>query len=94
MELPDLKQLTKLIALCRKQGVSHVKLGEFEITLSGSQPTKKSRRYNRKPLMGSSILSDQESEADDEIESDELSAESLLLWSVGNAVDQIGTHES
>ena len=40
MELPDLKQLDRLIALCRKRGVETVKIGELELTLSERTPVK------------------------------------------------------
>jgi hypothetical protein len=39
MNLPDLKQLDKVIALCRKRGVSEITVGEITLKL-GSKPTK------------------------------------------------------
>lgn len=42
-QLPDLKELQKLIALCRKTGIKTVKIGELELTLSDEVPVSKPR---------------------------------------------------
>lgn len=43
MTLPDLKELQKLIQLCRKTGIKTVKLGELELTLADEAPVSKPR---------------------------------------------------
>ncbi len=42
-DIPDLKYLEKLIALCRKKGVTVVKVGGLELTLSEDAPVSKPR---------------------------------------------------
>jgi hypothetical protein len=39
MNLPDLKQLDKVIALCRKRGVSEITVGDITLKL-GAKPSK------------------------------------------------------
>lgn len=39
MELPDLKSLDKILALCRKRGVQVIEIGELRITL-GDTPVR------------------------------------------------------
>ncbi len=74
MQLPDLKELDKLIALCRKRGVSVVKMGELELTLSDSAPASKPR--------GKAAKKAHEAPGDPE-SFDLLSDEEKLFWSVG-----------
>ena len=81
MDLPDLKKLNKIIALCRKQGVETIDLNGIKITL-GSPPVK---AKNTKALKIESNVKDQEQafQADGW---DDLSEEDRLLWSSsGNA---------
>lgn len=42
-KLPDLKELGKVIDLCRKKGVSAIQLGELRIELGHDVPEAKSR---------------------------------------------------
>lgn len=83
MNLPDLKQLTKLINLCRKLGIVHVKLGDAEFSLSDSAPSKKTRSRKANKTTATSTT---EAE-DDEINTDSLSDEELLLWSAGAGIN-------
>lgn len=34
MDLPDTKELAKLVKFLRKEGISHIKSGDFELSLS------------------------------------------------------------
>ena len=84
MQLPDIKELDKLIALCRKRGITTIKLGELELTLSEDAPVSKPRgKAAKKPY-----------EAPGEPESfDGMSEEDRLFWSSGGAVEAVETKE-
>lgn len=69
MNLPDLKQLDKLISLCRKRGIKTIKVDNVEITLG--DPQLKAPRRSKKA----------KETKDDDIESDGVSEEALLFWS-------------
>lgn len=71
MQLPDLKQLDKLIALCRKRGVTVIKIDNMELTLSESAPVKSSKKQDQLPQSSASLF-----------ESDTLTDEQLLNWSI------------
>lgn len=43
MDLPNLKELNKIIQLCRKSGVKVFELGELRITLTDAAPMRPSR---------------------------------------------------
>lgn len=80
----DLKQLQKLAKLCRSLGITHIKEGEFELSLSTQEPAKKSRSRR------SNNQADETSTAvDDQFESDSLNDDDLLLWSVKSPVDSV-----
>ena len=68
MELPNLKELKSLIALCRKTGVKVVKVGNLELTLADHAPT--AHKRGKPP-------SNEPSEASEAIPS----AEEMLFWS-------------
>jgi hypothetical protein len=68
VQLPDLKALNKLIALCRKQGVKVIKLGDMELTLSDDAPVKTSKKQEFNHTQG-------------EVDTDSLTDEQLLMWS-------------
>lgn len=70
MNIPDLKQLDKLVQLCRKRGVKVIKIDNMELTLSDEAPTK-SKKKQELPAGTPSIF-----------ESDSLTDEQLLQWSV------------
>lgn len=71
MNLPDLKQLNKLIQLCRKQGVKVIKIDNMELTLSDDLPTKPGKKQVAQQPQAPSIF-----------ESDSLTDEQLLDWSL------------
>lgn len=75
MNLPDLKHLEQIIKLCKKRGVQSIKIGDIELTLSEAAPPVKRAAKKAKP-----------DETQGEIESDELSANDLLMWSVGGGM--------
>lgn len=78
MTLPDLKELDKLIALCRKRGISTIKLGEMELTLSEEAPKPTSRKprnlSTELPITSAPYNSDSPTE------------EELLYWSAGTGI--------
>lgn len=69
MQLPDLKELDRVLALCRKRGVQKFRIGELELTLSDEVPQSNYKR--------------QQQEAVSQVEEDykELTPEELLMWS-------------
>ena len=66
----SLKDLEKLIKIAQKNGVLTIKLGEIEIKLSEQPRPQKSRRNN--------------TETNKEPETETLTDEELLFWSVPN----------
>ncbi len=77
-ELPSTKELNKIIALCRKQGIKSIKIGELELTLGDTVPAGKKPR-------GKSAAKVNHGEQG-EIETDgweNLSEEEQMFWSVG-----------
>lgn len=76
MQLPDLKQLDKLVQLCRKRGVKVIRLGEMELTLSDEAPTKSSKKSQEATAQSPSIF-----------ETDSLTEQQLLEWSVMQVPD-------
>ncbi len=83
MELPNLKNLQKLINFCRKNRINHVKFGEFEFQIDpqGFEP----RPYKRKnqPIDTTEI----------EQEEPKLSDLDVLLWSAAGVPEQFGSEE-
>lgn len=77
MNLPDLKHLDKIIALCRKRGVVCIKIDNVEITLGDVVSATPSRR-SKSAKAASTPQSDTTP-----FESDTLSPEALLMWSTG-----------
>lgn len=75
MQLPDLKELDKLIALCRKRGITTVKIGELQLTLSDEAPESK---YKRAKATNQATVS----YPDTQFESDALTEEELMFYSV------------
>lgn len=76
MKIETLRELDKLIKLCRKRGVTNLKAEGLELSLSESEPVtqtsnKKSNKINR--LQNTPTL--------DSIEEDALSEQDALFWS-------------
>ena len=76
--LPDAKELKKLVILCRKLGVSHFKAEGFEFTL-GDEPLPVTRKSV--PANPGAGLEEYKVESDG---FDDLSEEDRLFWSVSS----------
>lgn len=74
MSLPDYKALKKLADACRKVGIKHFKNSEYEFTLTDEVPPPSKYKKKQGALDTTNA----------EIETDSLSEEELLYWSVGN----------
>ncbi len=72
MNLPDLKKLKAIIALCRKSGVETIEIEGIKITLRESAPAENKRRISAQPADNSP----------DALETEELTGDQLLNWSV------------
>lgn len=83
MQLPDPKALKKLADTCRKAGIIHFKSPEFEFTLD---PDYQLKVDSKKPTVNHGIT--------DQVESDSLSPEELMLWSAPNYGEEIAKDES
>ncbi len=86
MEIKTLNDLKKIVQLCRKQGVQSLSLGTLVLHL-GPAP-----RQASKPIDYSSDIPESkvqipkftgEISAPEPVSTDELTAEQLLMWSVG-----------
>lgn len=74
--LPNLKELDKLIALCRRRGISSIEFNGLKLTLG--DPVKK---VSRRPRNASQSPNNKMPEP--EIGSDLPSHDELLFWSAG-----------
>lgn len=72
MALPTPKELKKLADTCRKAGIRTFKCGDIEFTLDDAPPAQK------RPKKAAESASESNT-----IESDGLTDEELLFWSVG-----------
>lgn len=78
MNLPDPKQLKKLVKTCRALGIYSFKCADFEFTLDVNQPAKVDKKAPKQPLP--SLPQD--------FDSDMPSEEELLFWSSGGPVEK------
>lgn len=69
------KELKKLADACRKAGIKHYKQGDLEFTLTDDAPVSNYKKKQDKPFVDTSSH---------QIETDSLSEEELLFWSVGD----------
>lgn len=79
MTLPDLKQLNKLITLCRKRGVTFIKIDGIELSLSESpirEATAPRASQSKKKITVKEFI-------DQALPADSPSPEELLFWSAG-----------
>jgi len=74
MNLPDIKQLKKLAAACRKAGIRHFKSADFEFTLE-DLPEPKPRKQASKDMLLSAATDD------GRVQTDEMSPDAMLFWS-------------
>lgn len=84
MNLPDIKHLDKIIALCRKRGVQAIKIDNVEITLGEAPAPERKHRAKSTQI---------DSSPQGEIASDMLSPEDLMFWSVGGAAQDPDTKQ-
>lgn len=83
----SLKDLKKLIVLCRAQGVDSIKLNGVELTL-GALPAKALKEVTRKTLP-TAVFAPGGITADTRIDTEELTPDQLLFYSSPD----LGTHE-
>lgn len=90
MDFPNVKDLKKLAAACRKAGISNLKVaqdGSFEFSLDANIVPEKAKRSPKAPIQSFS--------QDSMIETDSLTEEQLLMWSVNDpSLSQGTTSES
>lgn len=85
----DLKELKKLAAACRKAGISHFKSEQYEFTLTEDQPVS---AYKQAKITASN--SDAQVSGDTgKFQSDSLTDDELLFWSVDKSSQLIGNTE-
>ena len=82
MNLADLKELDRVIALCRKRGVKSIKIDNVELTLSEDAPAPQ-RRKSRKAVALPEI-----EEQDPSFDSDMPSEMELLFASAGGVPEE------
>ncbi len=82
--LPDSKELTKLVKLCRKLGIDSFKTTEFEFTLTNTQAPTYSRRRRKgsKVQVLSDTTEDKIDNTPEEIPTNTLTEEEMMYWSV------------
>ncbi len=78
MDTPDLKLLKQLAAACRKAGISSYEGYGYKFTLSDSSPP------TRKPRSAKSSSAAPKDLGENVPESDELSPQALMFWSIGS----------
>lgn len=81
MTLPNLKELEKLIKLCRKQGLSSLRAGTIEFTLKDIEmpAPRKRNKAGTKGVLPQEAFAEQHT-----IQDDGPSEEDLLFWSAGS----------
>lgn len=83
MNLPDLKALDKIIALCRKRGVKSIKIDNVELTLSEDAPAKASPKSRKATPNAPSVP------ASEPFDSDLPSELDLLFYSSGGVPEEL-----
>jgi len=84
MNLPDLKQLDKIIALCRKRGVSEITVDNMTVKL-GDMPSKPGSKKSQAST-GSEVMSGIAAD----FEADGLTQDQLLMWSSQQMTEETG----
>lgn len=79
MSLPDLKQLGKIIALCRKKGVLEITIDGVTLKL-GEAPVSNYKKKASAPTI-----------KDLPFETDSLTQEQLLMWSVQGLPEDVAS---
>lgn len=87
MQIKNLKELQKLIQLCRRTGVESIELGQLKLTLSKSFMENELQNQTQPKRQKASPPSVQTSDAAgslaDDFNFDDLTDEQKLLWSAG-----------
>lgn len=84
----DIKELKRIAAACRKAGISHFKSADYEFTLTEDVPLT-AYKQAKAALHSTQKTSSQ----GDDIESDGLTEQDLLFWSVGKTDDLVAPAE-
>ncbi len=77
--LPNLKDLDKLIALCRRRGITSIEFDGLKLTLGEPKPISRRRSRNTSKTHEDAPGS----QSDLQIESDTPGHEEMLYWSAG-----------
>ena len=82
MKIENIKELQKVIQLCRKQGIESFEIGDIKFTL-GSLPKEEVLRdvANDFPEASLKVPEFSPTSKPDTIKTDELTPEQLLMWS-------------
>lgn len=83
MNLPTPKELKKLATACRKAGIKSLKCEGFEFTLADQMPETKTARKKATQSSG-----DLQSVIDADFESEGLTQDQLINWSVSGLEDE------
>lgn len=84
MEPLDLKTIKRLADMCRKAGITHFKNDKFEFTLGDAPPERAAKKANEAPQPAPNVP----------FQSDTLTDDELLYWSVGSPADKMASEES
>lgn len=81
----SLKELEKLLKLCRKQGVESLRYNDIELHLGPmpTSPAKRQRKVTQQPIPGAEAFSMPDIDTPDE-----LTEEQMLMWSAGGQPNQ------
>ena len=90
MELPTPKELLSIARACRKAGITRFRSGDIEFTLSDAPPVSQYRRDSRNSSKNVAI-SPAGSEADTKFESDGLTEEQLMFYSVQGQPEEVAS---
>lgn len=86
MVLPKARDLISLARACRKAGITHFRSGDVEFTLSDEPPAENFRNKTK-----STVVSPAGPEVDAKFESDGLTEEQLLFYSVQGQPESIAS---
>lgn len=86
MKIDNAKDLAKLIALCRKTGVQSIRVDNVEFHL-GEAPMSAQPKTSKTSITLPKAGITAPSTGPDTVESDEMTDEQLLMWSVSDSPD-------
>lgn len=94
MDIKTIKDLDKLLKLCRKNGIETIKLGDIELTLNPNflsypRTEPKARITAPRVLAPGGITEEAQVQVDTEVlTQEELTDEQKLFWSVGGSPNE------